>query len=191
MSSSSTIPSWSAGLARTGGFYQDADWYAKNMPRKMPLVPKMVEELVSSLPPLGEGKVLDLLSGCGTAAVEIKRAYPRCRLSVLERCPYRIQQCKQALASASLSLDKEFQTELDLCGGQDGIPGGPYDVVVATLAVHTLAGHGKQEEEVLREKYRKIFEAIFSVLKPGGHLLVGDHVGTWGLYKQDDGRSWL
>ena len=31
---------------------------------------------------------------------------------------------------------------------------------------------------------RNIFEAIFSVLKPGGHLLIGDHVGSWGLYKQ-------
>ena len=51
--------------------------YAKNMLRRMPLVPKMIEELVCSLPPLGEGKVVDLLSGCGTAAVEIKRAYPR------------------------------------------------------------------------------------------------------------------
>ena len=47
------------------------------MPRKMPLVPNMIEELVYSLPPLGEGQVLDLLSGCGTAAVETKKAYPR------------------------------------------------------------------------------------------------------------------
>ena len=86
-------------------------------------------------------------------------------------------------------------------GGDECVPGGPYDVVVATLAVHTLAGHDKQEEEVLKEKYRyplysiyirihihflvrKIFASIFSVLKPGGHLLIGDHVGTWGLYKQ-------
>ena len=69
--------SWVKGLGRTGGFYQDGDWYARNMPRRMPLVPKMIEELVCSLPPLGEGEVLDLLSGCGTAAVEIKKAYPR------------------------------------------------------------------------------------------------------------------
>jgi hypothetical protein len=77
MSTNSSIPSWTGGLARTGGFYQDGDWYAKNLARRMPLVPKMIEELVCSLPPLGEGKVLDLLSGCGTAALEIKKAYPR------------------------------------------------------------------------------------------------------------------
>ena len=44
--------------------------------------------------------------------------------------------------------------KVDLFGEQDGIPGGPYDVVVATLAIHTLAGHNKQEEDVLKEKYR-------------------------------------
>ena len=40
-------------------------------------VPQMIEELVCTLPPLGDGKVLDLLAGCGTAAVAIKKAYPR------------------------------------------------------------------------------------------------------------------
>ena len=60
-----------------GGSTKMVTWYAKNMPRRMPLVPKMIEELVCSLPPLGEGKVVDLLSGFGTAAVEIKKVYPR------------------------------------------------------------------------------------------------------------------
>ena len=31
----------------------------------------MVDELVFALPPLGEGMVLDLLSGCGTATLEL------------------------------------------------------------------------------------------------------------------------
>ena len=29
----STVPSWSAGLARVGGFYQDGDWYNVNISR--------------------------------------------------------------------------------------------------------------------------------------------------------------
>ena len=80
-----------------------------------------------------------------------------------------IEQCKQALVACKTILDKEFQMEVwncvwswflkffcnvDLFGEQNGIPGGPYDVVVATLAIHTLAGHNKQEEDVLKEKYR-------------------------------------
>ena len=75
--------SWVKGLGRTGGFYQDGDWYAKNMPRRMHLVPNMIEELVCSLPPLGDEEVRDLLSGCGTAAVEIKKAYPRYMMLIL------------------------------------------------------------------------------------------------------------
>ena len=31
--SASPVPSWSAGLARTGGFYQDGDWYNVNISR--------------------------------------------------------------------------------------------------------------------------------------------------------------
>ena len=29
----STVSSWSAGLARVGGFYQDGDWYNVNISR--------------------------------------------------------------------------------------------------------------------------------------------------------------
>ena len=55
-------PSWTGGLGRTGGFYADADWYVANITRRMPLVTTMMEELVYALPPVGEGKVLDLLT---------------------------------------------------------------------------------------------------------------------------------
>ena len=79
MSESSGVPSWSGGLCRTGGFYQDSEWYNHNIARyicryqlywywfycslsmRMPLVPKMIQELVFALPPLGEARVLDLL----------------------------------------------------------------------------------------------------------------------------------
>merc|ERR1739836_109633 len=90
----SHVPSWSAGLARVGGFYQDGDWYNVNIFRRMPLVPKMVSELIYSLPPLGDARVLDLLSGSGALSIEVKKSYPNCKLSVKEKCPYRINQCQ-------------------------------------------------------------------------------------------------
>ena len=43
----------------------------------MPLVPKMLDELVYALPPLGDDKVCDLAAGNGNAAVKILSAYPR------------------------------------------------------------------------------------------------------------------
>ena len=117
--------SWRGNLGRTGGFYQDADWYRANLRRKvhdlrnfrtriiefkvcgchhledfltshlvqMPLVGKMMEELVAALPPLGNSKVsdrvadnrviaahvkvLDLLGGAGQATMAVLEAYPR------------------------------------------------------------------------------------------------------------------
>ena len=43
----------------------------------MPLVPRMLDELVFALPPLGNGKVCDLAAGNGNASVKIVAAYPR------------------------------------------------------------------------------------------------------------------
>ena len=56
-----------------------SDWlrYSLQVSRKMPLVPRMLEELVFALPPLANGRVCDLASGNGNAAVKIKAAYPR------------------------------------------------------------------------------------------------------------------
>ena len=57
-------------------------------------------------------------------------------------------------------------------------------MIVATLAFHSLAGHQAQEDRRLKEKYSEMFLTVRNSLKPGGLLIYGDHVGTWGLYKQ-------
>jgi len=179
--------SWRGNLGRTGGFYQDADWYSANLRRKMPLVGKMMEELVAALPPLGDSKVLDLLGGAGQATRVVLEAYPRARVSLLERCPQRVAQCEEALARMvpPKNLQAVFQQEVDICNpsGAD-LPGGPYNLIVATLALHTLVGHQAQDEERIRTRYKAALEALLRVLEPGGHLIIGDHVGTWGLYRQ-------
>ena len=57
-------------------------------------------------------------------------------------------------------------------------------MIVATLAFHSLAGHQAQDDVSLSRKYSQMFLTVRNSLKPGGLLLFGDHVGTWGLYKQ-------
>ena len=47
--------------------------------------------------------------------VTIINMHYRCQLSIVERCPYRIEQCKQALAALNTSLDREFQMEVWSC----------------------------------------------------------------------------
>lgn len=83
---------------------------------------------------------------------------------------------------------------MDPCApGSPPLPGGPYTLVVATLALHTLVGHQASPEEVEARweppslhlaRYRAALVAILEVLEPGGHLLVGDHVGLCRLGTQ-------
>ena len=152
--------SWRGNLGRTGGFYQDADWYSANLRRKvtqtwqsnqlyfpylvqMPLVGKMMEELVAALPPLGNSKVSNGLiviqlpsegfgparwswtghhrSSGGLSKVGHMSALYwliyykyRARVSLLERCPQRVTQCKEAISRMvpPQKLEAVFQKEV-------------------------------------------------------------------------------
>merc|ERR1711874_564000 len=110
----SSVPSWSPALARIGGFNQDGDWYNTNITRRMPLVPKMISELIYALPPLGNGKVLDLLSGGGALTIEVKKSYPRCKISALEKSLYRVKHCQSQLQSMGMTLDEIHNLELEV-----------------------------------------------------------------------------
>ena len=103
----------------------------------MPLVGRMLEELVFALPPLGDSKVhqhlpwhaslqvLDLLGGAGQASVAVLQAYPRCqdqgpsslhraRVTLLERCGLRVVQAREALGAMVPPgvLDTVYQQEV-------------------------------------------------------------------------------
>ena len=60
--------------------------------------------------------------------------------------------------------------------------GGPYDVVVASLALRDIVGL-QNGEEGLEEQYARLFGGIFESLKRGGHLVVGDHVALLPLFQ--------
>ena len=132
----------------------------------------------------------------------VKKAYPRCRLTILDKSQFRLEQCRRQLQAVdtNFQVESEYNTEVSKQGSSVGftnftfniqlnfpceeLPGGPFDVIVATLAFHSLAGHQAQEEITLGEKYSQMFLTVSNSLKPGGLLLYGDHVGTWGLYRQ-------
>ena len=61
--------------------------------------------------------------------------------------------------------------------------GSPYDLIVSSLGVHTLAGHGLDEKSAV-PKYRQVFYLISEALLPGGHFIYADHVGILPLYRQ-------
>lgn len=174
-------PSWRKGLLGKGGFWQNGYWYDLHVERRMPLVIPMLEEMLAALPPLVEDvSVCDLACGTGNAAYAVLSAYPSVRMTLLDRDPELL-----ALAQAKLAEIRDGSTALQGTVRADGepLPGGPYDVVVASLALQDIVGQDVQGAEA-EGRYELLFQGIYEALNPGGHLLVADYVGTIGLYRQ-------
>ena len=147
----------------------------------MPLVIPMLEELLDALPPLDEHTVVcDLACGTGNAALAALSAYPVARITLLDEDPNLL-----ALARAKLGDLRIDAETLQATVHPDGepLPGGPYDVVIASLALHAIVGHEVEGAEA-EGRYELLLQGIRDSLTPGGHLIVGDHVGTLGLFRQ-------
>ena len=175
------MKNWRQNLRRRGGFWRDGRWYDLHVERRMPLVVPMLEEMVAALPPLSaDTTVCDLGCGTGNASFVILTAYPRIRLTLVDEDP-------EVLTIASEKVS-EFGADFTVVQASiepngEPIPGGPYDVVVASLALHTMLS-GEAEGAEAEGQYELLLQGIRDALTPGGHLLVADHVGTLGLYRQ-------
>ena len=147
----------------------------------MPLVMPMLEELLTALPPLDEQTtVCDLACGTGNTGFSILSAYPMSHLTLLDEDSDML-----ALAQAKIA---ELQADITVLqatvrADAEPLPGGPYDVVVAGLALHAIVGHDLEVPEA-ESRYELLFQGIRDSLSPGGHLIIGDHVGTLGLFRQ-------
>ncbi|WP_456425208.1 class I SAM-dependent methyltransferase [Rhodocaloribacter sp.] len=177
-----TTPNWRQNLLREGsGFWKNGYWYDLHVERRMPLVMPMLEEMLAALPPLDEHTaVCDLACGTGNAALSAVSAYPLARITLLDEDPNLL-----ALAHAKLNELRIDAETLQATVRADGepLPGGPYDVVIASLALHAIVGHEAEGAEA-EGRYELLLQGIRDSLTPGGHLIVGDHVGTLGLFRQ-------
>lgn len=175
------LPSWRQNLGRNGGYWNHGRWYDLHVERRMPLVVPMLEEMVAALPPLtAESSVCDLACGTGNLSYMILSAYPQIRLTLLDEDPNLLAMAAEKMADFSRDL-----TLLESSVRADGeaLPGGPFDVMVASLSIHAIVGREIGEAEA-QSRYELLFQGIRDTLTPGGHLLIGDHVGTLGLYRQ-------
>lgn len=174
-------PSWRQNLLRRGGFWRHGRWYDLHLERRMPLVLPMLEEIVAALPPLdADASVCDLACGTGNAAFTLLTAYPAVQLTLLDADPDLL----------AIALEKVGELQLDaralraeVAADGEPLPGGAYDVVMASLALHALVGHEVDPAEA-ESRYELLFQTLFASLAPGGHVIVGDHVGTLGLFRQ-------
>jgi SAM-dependent methyltransferase len=176
-----STPSWRSNVQRSGGHWRDGRWYDIHLDRRMPLALPMLDELTLALPPLAPGtSVCDLACGTGNAAFAVFDAYPGVHVVLLDKDDELL-----ALAADKIgTLTPDFETlQATISADGDPLPHGPYDVVVASLALHAIIGHDVERAEA-ESRYELLFRSVREALTPGGHLIIGDHVGTLDLYPQ-------
>lgn len=172
---------WRQNLQQRGGFWKNGFWYDLHLERRMPLAIPMIEELLVALPPLDEqAAVCDLGCGTGNTAFALLTTYPIDRLTLIDQDPQMLDIALIKLGDLQMSAET-YETTLDTNG--DPLPGGPYDLVLSTLALSEIVGADIDPAEA-ESRYELLFQSIFAAIEPGGHLLVGDHVGTLGLFRQ-------
>eukprot|EP00123_Amoebidium_parasiticum_P012184 comp21180_c0_seq1/m.28718 comp21180_c0_seq1/g.28718 ORF comp21180_c0_seq1/g.28718 comp21180_c0_seq1/m.28718 type:complete len:183 (-) comp21180_c0_seq1:366-914(-) len=151
----------------------------------------MQEELLFALPPLSDQDVVcDVCSGTGALASKILNAYPNISRYV---CVENSQGCVAVASKRLAEYEKEgkvcFLTEPYTCeGGTLPTPADDnlkvaYTCIVASLALHVLVGHDVERAQAIKS-YERFFSDLFASLAPGGHLIVGDHVGSLPLFDQ-------
>jgi len=175
------LPSWRDNLQRRGGFWRNGNWSDLHLERRMPLAIPMLEEMVAALPPLEpDTTVCDLACGTGNVTFMVLSAYPTAQVTLLDEDANLTAIAQEKL----LGIHQEVAALVETIP-TDGepLPGGPYDVVLASLALHHVIGHDVDPLEA-ESRYELLVHGIRDSLNPGGHLIVGDHVGTLGLFRQ-------
>jgi len=168
-------------LGRKGGFWQNGYWYDLHLERRMPLAIPMFEELLIALPPLVEDSLLcDLACGTGNGSFTVLSAYPSAGVVLIDKDAEMLQIANAKLNE--LQVDPQI-IEATISTDGDSLPGGPYDAVVTTLSLHELVGENLSIHEA-ESRFELLFQSIRESLVPGGHLILGDHVGSLSLYRQ-------
>ncbi|KAI9905178.1 hypothetical protein PsorP6_014029 [Peronosclerospora sorghi] len=184
----SSAASWRNNLVRqNGGFWGDPYLYELQLEKRLPLAQAMLQHLLFALPPCGKKHVLDLCAGSGRVASAVLRAYPTAILKLVDASQERLTMARRHLREHSITVCvQELTPSESLQFGTDE----SMDVVVACLAYHVLVEsprHYVQEVDTgltVEEKYKLLFQATWRVLRPGGHVVFGDHVGQLALFTQ-------
>src|SRR5439155_4480363 len=101
-------------------------------------------------------RVLELGTGSGETALRVRAGQPDAEWVGIDSSEAMLARARERLPDADLRLQRL----------EDGLPAGPFDLVVSALAVHHLDGAGKAD----------LFARVARVLAPGGRFVLGDVV---------------
>lgn len=134
----------------------DPDTYLAQMADEIPGYEELQDAVAAATADVRVMSVLELGTGTGETALRVRALHPEARWLGIDA------------SEAMLGRARERLPDADLRGGrlEDGLPAGPFDLVVSCLAVHHLDGPGK----------RDLFARVAAVLRPGGCFVLGDVV---------------
>ncbi|ETW10204.1 hypothetical protein H310_00567 [Aphanomyces invadans] len=190
--------SWTRNLLRhrdaASGFWGDSRWYDLQITRRLPLVPRMLDEIVWAMPPIGPShRVADLCAGSGACSEKVLAAYPDIEIVLFDGAKDRLDLAVQRLrATVSSSSSRAISFHVADLNKISILRKAPFDVIVASLAVHVLVErpahdcHPSSSTPPRRNdkeaEHKRVFQLMFNSLSPNGHVLLGDHVGQASLF---------
>jgi tRNA (cmo5U34)-methyltransferase len=140
-------------------FHWDPDGYLALMHEEVPDYERLQEEAVAAT---GErvDRILELGTGTGETARRLLARHPDAALVGIDASRRMLDHAGAALAAPAARVS------LRVGRLEDPLPVGPFDLIVAVLAVHHLDGPGKAD----------LFARVAAVLSPGGRFVLGDLV---------------
>jgi tRNA (cmo5U34)-methyltransferase len=139
-----------------GQFHFEPERYLELMHEEVPRYEEMQEEAARASAAVQAQSILELGVGTGETSRRVLARHPRARLVGVDASEEMLAQARRALPDAELSVSRL----------EEPLPGGPFDLVVSTLAVHHLDGAGK----------RDLFARVRETLRPGGRFVLADVV---------------
>jgi tRNA (cmo5U34)-methyltransferase len=138
-------------------FHWDPDSYLALMCEEVPDYARLQEEAVAATG-IDAARVLELGTGTGETAQRVLARHPRASLVGVDASREMLGHARAALAAE--------RVDLRIGRLEDPLPAGPFDLVIAVLAVHHLDGPGKAD----------LFARVAAVLEPRGRFVLGDVV---------------
>jgi tRNA (cmo5U34)-methyltransferase len=139
-----------------GQWHLDADTYLEMVRSEVAGYDAFQDRIADPTTDLVVEAILDLGSGTGVTALRVLAHHPGASLVGVDASPRVLEHARRAIPAATF-----IEARLE-----DGVPEGPFDLVVSAFAIHHLSG----------EEKARLFERVRAVLRPAGRFVFCDVV---------------